>query len=51
MSKRPPSHIVTETRDWARIVLATGTGIAIVILAAQGDLTAAVLAAAGALLR
>lgn len=51
MSKRPSSHIITETRDWARIVLAAGIALAAVILAVRGDLSAAVIAAAAGLLR
>ena len=51
MSQRPSSHTITETRDWARIVLAAGIGLAVVILAAQGDLSAAVVTAAASLLR
>lgn len=51
MSLRPPSHTITETRDWARIVLAAGIGLATVILAARGDLSAAVVTAAASLLR
>lgn len=51
MSKRNPHHTVTETRDWARIVLAAGLGIATIVLAIQGDLSAAVVAAAASLLR
>ena len=50
MSK-PPLHNITETRDWSRILLSLGIGIAVIILAAQGDLTAAVVAAAGTLIR
>jgi hypothetical protein len=51
MRRRNPSHHISETRDWSRILLSAGIGIAVVILAAQGELTAAGLAAAGALLR
>lgn len=50
MSKRS-LHTITETRDWSRILLSAAVGIAVIILAAQGDLTAAVLTAAGALVR
>lgn len=50
MSKRS-LHTIAETRDWSRILLSLSVGIAVIILAAQGDLSAAVLAAAGAVLR
>lgn len=50
MSKRS-LHTITETRDWSRILLSFSVGIAVIILAAQGDLTAAVVTAAGALIR
>lgn len=50
MSKRS-LHSITETRDWSRILLSAAVGIAVIILAAHGDLSAAVLTAAGALLR
>lgn len=48
MSKRS-LHTITETRDWSRILLSAALGIA--IITAQGDLSAAVIAAAGALVR
>lgn len=51
MSKRNPLHTVTETRDWAKIVLAAGVSVAVILLAAQGDLSAAVVTAAAGLLR
>ena len=51
MSTRRPAHQITETRDWARIVLACGVGLALVIMAAHGDLSAAVVAGAAGLLR
>ncbi len=46
MSKRNPYHFITETRDWAKVVLAAGIGISFVILALHGDITGAVLLSA-----
>ena len=46
MSKRPASHTITETRDWARIVLAAGFALAFVVLAVKGDITGSTLVAA-----
>lgn len=50
MSKRS-SHTITESRDWSRILLSFAVGVAVIILAARGDLSAAALTAAGTLLR
>lgn len=46
MSRRSTDHIITETRDWAKVVLAAGIGVSFVILALQGDITGAVLLSA-----
>lgn len=46
MSQRPPSHTVTETRDWAKIVLAAGIALTFVILALRGDVSGSALIAA-----
>jgi hypothetical protein len=46
MSRRNPNHIITETRDWAKVVLAAGVGVSLVVLSFQGDLSAAVLLSA-----
>lgn len=51
MRRRNPNHHIAETRDWSRMLLSMGIAIAIVIVAAQGELTIAVLTAMGALLR
>lgn len=51
MNQPPRSHNITETRDWAKILFAAGAAVALVILAAKGDLSAAALAAAGSFLR
>ena len=51
MRTRHPHHQIAETRDWARIVLAAGVGIALVILSLQGELSAAVVGAAAAIIR
>ncbi len=51
MNQRPRMHSITETRDWAKILLAAGAAIALVILAAKGELSAAAIAAAGSFLR
>ena len=43
MSNRNSDHIITETRDWAKVVLAAGVSISFVILALHGNITGAVL--------
>lgn len=42
---------ITETRDWAKIVFALTFGVAVIILAAKGELNDAALLAAIAGLR
>lgn len=46
MSRRNPDHIITETRDWAKVVLAASIGVSFIILAWRGDITGAVLLSA-----
>lgn len=46
MSRRNLDHTITETRDWSKVVLATGVGVSFIILALQGDITGAVLLSA-----
>ncbi|MDO9489501.1 MAG: hypothetical protein Q7J32_14090 [Sphingomonadaceae bacterium] len=43
MSRRNPEHTITETRDWAEVVLAAGVSVSFVILALLGDIAGAVL--------
>lgn len=51
MSTRRPNHQITETRDWAKIVLACGVSLSLIVLAVQGEFSPAVIASAAGLLR
>ena len=51
MIRRNPNHNISETRDWARMILAAGVAVAMIVVAAQGEVPAAALAHAISLLR